>query len=557
MAPDLRLRIGEVHDKLQELARAEPQDPTLQALADACAYHFVAEGNESPFAYRCYAPMIVLPQDGGLVAYPTPLDRVAGEVMDAWCECAREESLHPLVRSRLADLLWTRRHDQQRRWFMVAVQSYVDLAATNVGVLEREGGLCRAVAICKESNHRHLMNGALKTLAHLARHSLDIAEDEYGVVARALQTLVDSDHPCSDLIEDAIAKYGDSPARMAGLCELAIQASQDDDEKNRLRLQQIRAYTDAAEQSNGLLRLSHLEDARSIARKTGLVDQERQIASMVEQTDLDGAWQTSEVSIEVDVDELRSYADDVVGDDDLPAALRRFGWTIPIGDPEETRAFLAEMAEEHPLRSLFPVISVGPDNATTRLPSGHPMRGDMELGQYDAQVIDFFANMYGKFTLDAIDERYGPDHQTLTECFICVAIPEGLANRIVVSYGHWKNQDYISAVSVLVLTLEGVVRRICAQAGINTTETTSARAGEIPIGQVRPLGSLITDLRGVFGPTPTRYLEASLVDRWSLNLRNSLAHVLAEKLTEAQYVVLLHIACTLRLMSEALTDDGA
>ena len=33
--PDRRLRIGNVHDRLQELAKAEP-DPTLQALSDAC-----------------------------------------------------------------------------------------------------------------------------------------------------------------------------------------------------------------------------------------------------------------------------------------------------------------------------------------------------------------------------------------------------------------------------------------------------------------------------------------------------------------------------------------
>ena len=555
--PDRQLRIGEVHERLQELAQAEPQDPTLQALSDACAYHFVNLDDESALAYGSYAPMAVLPQGGGLVAYPTPLDRVAGELLDVWGECARDESMHPLVRARLADLLWTRRHNQQSRWFMVAVESYVDLAAASVEVLEREGGLRRAVAICKESNHRTLMSGPVEALRHLIRHSLDTAEDEYGVVARALKTLADSDHSCSDLVEDAITKYGDAPGRMAGLCEIAIQASQDDDTKTLLRLKQIRAYTDAAEQSSGLLRLSHLEDARSIARQAGLGDQERQIASMVEQTDLDDVWLRSELPIEVDMDEIRSYADAVVRDDDLPAALRRFGWTMPICDPEESRAFLAELSNEHPLQSLFPLVSLGPDNSVTRIPSGHPMRDNIALGRYDAQAIDFFANTFGKFTLDAIDDRYGPDHQTLSECFICAAIPEGLANRIAVSYGHWKNRDYISAVSVLILTLEGAVRRICSQAGINTTETTGARAGEIPVGQVRRLGALIADLEGIFGLTPTRYLEASLVDRWSLNLRNSLTHVLAEHLTEAQYVVLFHIACMLRLMSEALARDGA
>ena len=555
--PDSRLGIGDVHDRLDELAKADPQDAALQALADACAYDVIDEGSESPLAYGCYAPMFVRSKDDRVSAYPTPLESVTTEVLDMWRDCASDESLHPLVRSRLADLLWVRRHDQQRRWFKVAVESYVDLASTEVEVLDRECGLRRAVAICKESNHRTLMSGPQEALRQLARESLDTADDEYGIVARAIETLVASGHRCSDLIEDAIAKFDGSPWEMAELREIAISASHSDDDKTRLQLEQIRAFTDAAAQSDGLLRLSHLEEARSIARQEGLADQEQQIASMIEQTNLDDAWQTSEVSIEVDMDEVRSYVDAVVRDDGLPAVLQRFGFTIPTGDPEETKASLAQEANEHPLQFLFTLISVGPDNSVTRIPSGHPMRGDFELGRHDAQMIDFFATLRGKLTLDAIEERYGPDAQALTEHFSCGAITEGLASRIAVSYEHWKNTDYVSAVSVLVLTLEGAVRRICRQAGINTTETTRTSAGEVPIGQVRSLGSLIADLRDVFGPTRARYLQAALVDRWSLNLRNSLAHVLSEELTEAQYVVLFHIACTLRLMSEALMHETA
>ena len=555
---DAAFTISRVQQRLQDRAKVEPHDLTLRALADACAYYSVDENNKSPGACGCFAPMAMLPQDdGGLSVYPTPLDRVEDGILDIWGTCARDEALHPLVRSRLADLLWTRRHDRRRQWFRVAVESYVELATTDVEVVEREGGLRRAVTICRESNHESLVGGPLDALRQVARRSLDTAEDQYGVVGRALETLVANGQPCSDLIEDAMAKYGGTPERAAGLCQIAIDASQDEEEKTSLRLQQIRAFTDAAAPSSGLKRLSHLEDARSIAREAGLAHEEREIALMEEQTDLDDVWQTSEISSEVDGEEVSSYVNAVVGDDDLSAALQRFGWSIPIGDPEESKAFLAEIAREHPLQFLMQLISVGPDNSVTRIPSGHPMRDDVELGRYDAQAIDFFAKLHGRFALEAIDERYGPDRQMLSECFTCVAIPAGLANRVAVSHGHWKARDFVSAVSVLVLTLEGVVRRICHQAGINTTETARPRGGDIPMGQVRPLAPLIADLGATFGATPTRYLEAALVDRWSLNLRNSLAHVLAEEMTEGQYVVLFHIACMLRLMSNALTRAGA
>ena len=38
------------------------------------------------------------------------------------------------------------------RWFIVAGESYLGLATTSAEVVERVSGLCRAVAICKESN---------------------------------------------------------------------------------------------------------------------------------------------------------------------------------------------------------------------------------------------------------------------------------------------------------------------------------------------------------------------------------------------------------------------
>ena len=277
---DAQFRIDRVQERLQDLAKVESQDLTLRALANACAYRLVDENDESPGAYRCFAPMSVLRQDDGdLSVYPTPLDRVEDEILGTWGACARDESLHPLVRSRLADLLWTRRHDRRCRWFTVAVQSYLDLATTDIEVGEQLGGLCRAVAISRESNHEDLMGGPLAALRQIARRSLDTAEDQYGIVAIALQTLVANEQPCSDLIEDAMAKYGATHEKAAGLCEIAIHASRDEDEKTRLRLEQIRVFTDAAARSSGLKRLSHLEDARSIARKAGLADEERGLRS--------------------------------------------------------------------------------------------------------------------------------------------------------------------------------------------------------------------------------------------------------------------------------------
>ena len=492
---------------------------------------------------------MIPPQEDGAPGYPEPLSEVVDDVLGVWSECALDESLHPLVRSRLADLLWVRRHDPRRRWFEIAVTSYADLAATDVEVLERCDGLSRAVAICKESNHLTLIISPLEALSHLARHSLDTAEDQYGVVAGALRTLAENDHPCSDLLDEAIAKYGGVPFRMADLCMIAISVSDDEDEKRRLHLQRACAFTEAADQSSGLLRLSHLQAARAIARTARLFEEETRIAAMIEHTDMEGEWQTFDTDIKIDMKAVRSDVAAVVGNDDLLSALLRFATRVPTGDPEETESVLAALANEHPLQTIFTKMIVGPENSITQIPSGDPLRGDVDRGEYDGRSIGLFAATLGRLVLEELQERYEPDAQMIVDCFTSAAVPPDLANRIAVSYEHWHNADHIGAVSVIVLTVEPIVRRICRAVGIHTTEARPRRAGATPIGRVRTLGPLIEDLGTHIGPMLARYLEASLVDEWSMNLRNTLSHGLVEELTEAQYVILFHVVCVLRLMS--------
>lgn len=551
--PEQRLTIKTVERRLYGLTNDEPADATLRALAEACAYRAHREGHDSPFACGPYAPMIPPQEDGG-PAYPAPLNEVEDDVLAVWAEFARDESLHPLVRARLADLLWARRHAPQREWFTTAVKSYVDLEATDVGSLELVDSLSRAVDIGKESSHPDLMVEPLEALSRLARDTLDTDNGPYGPVVRALRTLADNDHPCADLIDDAITKYGDVPFRVADLCEIAIRATNDKHEKRRRNLHRVRAFIEAADRSGGMLRVHHLQAARAIARSAELAEEEHQIAAMIENTDMESEWHTFETDIKIPKDALRSEADSVVGDDDLPAALLRFATRVPTGDPEETRSVLAALASESVVEALATKMVFGPENIVTRVTSDDPLRFDVDRGKYDAQLIDLFAITSGRLALEGMHERYQPDTQMIVDCFTSTAVPPDLARRIAVSYQHWRNSDHISAVSVIVLTIEPIVRRICRALGIATTEARPRRAGATPIGRVRSLGPLIESLEPHIGPVRTRYLQAALVDEWSKNLRDLLCHGLEEDLTEAQYIILFHVACVLRLISEELED---
>ena len=554
--PERRLTVKTVERRLYGLAKDEPEDATLRALAEASAYRSHPEGHDSPFACGPYAPMIPPHEDGG-PGYPAPLREVENEVLTVWGEFARDGSLHPLMRARLADLLWARRHAPPQEWFTTAVKSYVGLEATDVEILELIDGLSRAVDICKESSHLDLMVGPLEALSRLARDTLDADDGPYGAVVGALRTLAGNDHPCTDLIDDAIAKYGDVPFRVADLCGIAIRATSDKHQKRHLNLQRVRAFVEAADRSSGLLRLTHLQAARAIARSAELAEEEHQIAAMIENTDMESEWRTLEADITLDTDALRSEADLVVGADDLLSALLRFAMRVPTGDPDETASVLAVLASQSVIQALATKMVVGSENIVTQITGDDPLRFDVDRGEYDERAIGLFAVTSGRLVLDALHERYEPDTEMIVDCFTSTAVPPDLARRIAVSYQHWRSSDHISAVSVIVLTVEPIVRRICRAVGIHTTEARPRRAGATPIGRVRSLGQLIEDLELYIGPVFTRYLQASLVDEWSTNLRDLLCHGLEEDLTEVQYIILFHVACVLRLISEALPHDDA
>ncbi|MDE0236930.1 MAG: hypothetical protein OXN95_06880 [bacterium] len=550
---DFFLEIATIHSRLKQLAGESPEDEALRALVIACAYCAGPVDPNDPAAMGPFGPMWESPEAERLRVYPIPLSQVDEATLDIWAEGAAEESLHPLVRSRLADLLWVRRHDGQRRWFRTAIDAYIELASTQVVATERESGLARAVEICKESNHPHLISAPLDALKELAERSLNASPGKFGVVARALDVLVSNDYPCSDLIDDAVQRYGDDPNQKSDLLGIGERAAPDEDERMRLRRERIGVFEEAADGSSGLMRVSYLEDARTLAHQVGLSEEVGRLTAMIEYTDIESEMETFTQEIEIDADGLRAWADEMVGDDSLPGALGRFGAMIPIDDPDDTRAALDEMASDSVLQSLVTTVHYGPENSLMRIPPGDPLHSDIRLGQHNALVIQVFAGTTGKMVLDSVREKYDPQPQDLADWFACEAAPPGIARRIAKSYERWAAGDYISAVSVIILTLELIVRRVCRQAGIPVTLT--GYSGPAAPG-VRTLGYLLGDLEPLLGPTATRYLQASLTDQWSLNLRNALAHVLVEELDETQYLVLFHLTCLLRHISGVLSEDA-
>ena len=551
---DRSFTIHSVHDRLHALSKEQPDDAVLRGLAHACGYHMEPKGQDDPFACGAFAPMFVMPRENGVSVFPVPLDGVEADVLDLWSVLASEDAMHPIVRARLADLLWTRRHRGPEPWFGAAVAAYLDLAATEVHIVERSAGLVRAADICREANQSELLDRVLDAVVRLVQGSLDRSGGQFGIVIRGLDVLADNGYDCAELVAAASAVYGDSPWHVSNLREVAIKIASNDSERSALQSERVGAFESAADAADGLLRFAHLTTALEIAESAGLTADAGRVRNKLENADPLTDGQTIEVTQEIDLDEFKREVDEILGDGDLRDALLRYGMIVPVGDPEQTRQQIAAERNEFPLLSLVTRLHVGPHGSASVLPSGHEMRDAADLGQRDAMSIGLFASTTGWLAMDEIQRRYEPQADDIAGCFHNEIITAQLAERIARSYGRWLDGDYMSAVAVLTPAIEEAARNICRRLGINVTRP---RSTNTPSSETRTLGPLLDKLEEFLGPARHRYLQAALVDPWSLNLRHNEAHGLNAQPTKDQYIVLFHIMCVLILAAEiAATADG-
>ena len=541
---DSQCRISKLGNRLQALAKESPDDETWRALSNACNYHMNGSG---PLAHGPYAPMFVFPEGEQHVSvFPTPLDRVEPDMLDVWVECANDDTLHPMPRARLADLLWVRKHGDRGKWINVAVDAYTTCAAIpEVHIVERGNMLARAVAICEESNNQdpERKEAALTALADLARTVIDSDSDSFGVVGRALIALIDAGYRCDDLLTDAMRKYGADPNRASDLRVLAMKAMPAD--RDRLQAERIEAFESAADQVTGLLRVSLLENARSVAAATGNSEEVDRLNGLIQRTDIESDMELVEVSHAFDVETIQGLAEVITGHDALSDALDRFadGLTPDLSD-ERMEQLLTENFDVAPFRALSGLMRFTPDGLVVSLPSGSEERKLADIGHERAFLIPAEVAPAGHEVLRSLDKRYGMCAPNLAACFSDPVMPKTAVDKIVLAHRHFQAGEHHSAVSVLWPAIEQIARSICLAYGLPIA---SREPSSYP--RTRSLGKMLEDLAGHIDEKYAIYLDAALVDEWALNLRNLYAHGHPTTVSDdMSYVILFHVVCVLRLV---------
>lgn len=576
-ADDDRFTVGMVGDALNKLLKESEDDDELRALVVAFGYVMSnREGYRSsvddaedgqPLSEGPFGPMFELKNSENEWVFSPPAPRrLPTATLDAWVRYAQAPAIHPLLRARLADLLWVRRHEQRHRWHEVAVRAYVELVDhPEVEVLDREDAVVRAVNLSRESKQTSLEHSAWDALNRFVAMLLEEDGGHYGPMARCLDHLATHGQPCDELVDRAISRYASNPHSHMQLWQIKAQAASSQAEREQAITEAINILIADANSSQGLRQLALLQDAWTLARQKGLSKLMSDLAAQIARVDVEDDFVTFESEATVTQEEIEAMLQEVIKDaDDLPGALMAFGHHIPIQSEERNHQEALALIEAAPIQHLarrMNIATVADQIAVTEmLSSREPASMEIEVRQIERHQIELSALLIGCNFLREVDSRYAPTLEALIQHFCCMSISEELARRIAKSYLHWRQGDHDSAVSVIILTIEAVIRRLADAIGITVTQIKPGSGGQ-RIGEAVTLGKLLEGIADhpAFENVPIipRYLDSALTNRWSLNLRNLLTHSLTS-LTEEQYAVLFHIVCLLRCLADNFqqSDDA-
>ncbi|WP_419847492.1 DUF4209 domain-containing protein [Candidatus Poriferisocius sp.] len=529
-------------------------DP-VGGLVVALQFRFIVDSDdEGRQLFGPFGPMFEgTLESGEPFRVPQDLGEVSPDVIELWGRCARAET-HPMVRARLADLLWeVREGASPHLWALLAIESYV--ATSEVEWDDRIGlrnGLIRALELCRLLNQPDKEGPVVRAVAEMAQRSLGRGTQEPGVVFPILELLAAREDPAAEqLVSEALDVYGDDPWTMESLLEIHAQM-RPPEERAAIWEQQVESYVAEADCATGLRRHALLRKAAELAASKGLTATHEDIATRIEAI----SWEEmdfgkAQVETEIDGEAIEEWVTAIVGDDDLDSALGRFGSEIPSGDVEENRDFVEELAREYPFQRLASQQVIGDYQSVLWQVSGPESQQEFDLYRYEQQRVVFFAHLHGQQALRRIVSRYPISVENLTGLFTTQLIEQAVAERMARSVELWQQGDPDSAVAVLVPRLERIIRNACHLGGLRVTKHADMKRG-LP-GGVLSLGALLSSLEGKLGESERRYLRGTLVEVTSLNLRNRVAHGLIDNASDADFVVLFQIACWLRLLTVSTT----
>lgn len=533
------------------------RDDAVAALIAAFEYDEIApEQEERRARWGRFGPLF----ENAEGVYPTPLAHIDAETLAMWAD-AYDRIDDPLLRARLGDLLWERRvrprPDQRAR---VAFHAYLDLARRPAWHdLHRAEALVRALELAVLLNDQKLVQLAIDHIAAAARESMAKQPPQPGVALRLIASLVrlrDGADPMlvDALLNEASSAYAHDPFNYEVVLNLQLMRAQGEpDQVAALARKKIRSWRAVAEQTEGILRLTHLQHALEIARTQGLRQEMDELRIAIEQTAAGGLdLKSFSFAIDIPSDKVDAFLGSFFRGDGWEDWLARFGAHCPIHPTSgQVQRFIDEQMHRTPLQFLVSGIVLSEDHGIPlKVLSSVDEHREYQITEYESRSITVWG-LFAADILDRVAEQYRPAVEDLTTYFTTSVISPDVAERIAASLDHYWSERYDEALFVLLPRLETVIRELCRQLGLVIAKE--------PIGEETgaflTLGSLLPAVRGSMHSEDHRlYLYRLLIDTLSVNLRNRGLHGLLTRGDRRTAALAIHAACFLRLLGVVPRD---
>ena len=468
--------------------------------------------------------------------YPARPAEMPPDVTDVW-ETVANGATEAIVKSRLHDLCFVVRHGDVGAHARIAIEAYLELAERYPSSSDDPAHVLhvavnathyigRALDLARLIRDVELAVHVMDVGAVLARRALDDPASGAGVVLGLMAPLVE-DRECPPVVDGLLAEAreryrGDVWHTMSTIGLQIMRSAGDGDRTTALRREEVQALLTAADDSEPLPAILHLQNAAELATNYGLQDLRDAAARKLQElsrTDL--GLTRHEFSVTLDGAKVRALIDNVVNQPTWQEALDELlTWGAPTGRVEENRAVAAAIPDIAPLATAFPSTRIGADG----LPA-FTVAGDDPvhlLAEQELRTLQIYGHLWAQ-ALHELGQKWGAiDLDELTAFFGRAShVPDDVARAIGRSLNRHFTGDPEGAAFTVLPKVERIARELALALGEVVYRPPSSSSPRLYKG----LGTLIEILADQgLDESWSRFILTFLARQDGMNLRNDALH---------------------------------
>lgn len=522
-----------VGDKLNELGSAE--------LSETLAFDFEINSDQEDQSHY-FGPFLTYTNDQGeIISFPD-IKNITPEIINNW-ERRAYEAIHPILKSRYADLVWdfskaVLNTPPSYKVARIAIDNYILIAVNDCYSTEMFlfPKLERALSLALSINDQIRIN---KVKEAMISYEYKVSEDEKpGLWGYAFELLILNkqiqleDNEIDDLVsnmENRLERIANSfniqnqfsIEKAAILLARFYRSVNKQDQVERVLTQIENTYDRMNQQAEPFQISTRLEKLSSIYSHFGL---KAKADSALKKLNLQLPNPSTDLEkfsyrISFTHEEMEQYISEIIDYDFETALMNVISEFTPSLD--KTKLQLEEYSKKFPLQFLFPKSII--DDRGLTIARVFSVKDDLD-GNICFQISQdmHFDSVYLSRVLERFKTKFFLNEFNFTDYLYKVPIFKPNKSEIVFSgLKAYFNNDYISAISILVSQIEDAFRNLIEIAGGNILK--SSRNGGF---QYKILDELLREqiITNTFGTDSAFYFRIVLTDQRGWNIRNDVCH---------------------------------